>query len=646
MLGRIIRSAAAAIAVALSLMMIAGCGKMNTNTEDSGFGEELPQYSGTGITGLRTSGSGPHTPERAAFTKEDHKKQIDAGRALLKELNAAIERGERSYRISAGYYRFLSNGIELKGLSDFELSAEDGTFLIGESGALALVKLSNCTNVKVSNLQLDYEQLSFFQGRIAEYDQASSEIIVTVDEGYREYFDNIMSAYTGAIHRIMYYDKDADEKQIAFSAHANAAFCGIEERGTDAEGNKLYKLLLTDYELHGRYKPQLEVGDKYVVPVVSGGTPLALEYCGQCTVENVSIYAASGFAVSDNFGDGGNTYRGVYVGRLPGTDRLLGGCSDGMHFISQKAGPHLENCEVSYVCDDSFNCHTFIGMTLEKLAPNEYVVLFPMISFVGEGSELSFFRYQDYGELGEAVVTAATQLQSGKWYLRLPKLREDFINATGYSGIRGFDQPILFQVTLDREIDLPDFTAVNNYGYACRGVTITNSTFHDVNGNGIVTRGYDVTITNSNIVRTCIGVVISAGGNWTEGPLPRNITVTDCVFEETNQSFEGMLQSGAVTVSMGSYGSAPTGTGLARNVNITGNVFYNVDGTAVFACNTTGITVKENLVYGAMSLTNKYYAICSEHYMFEFTECADIVFENNHSDKNYGELITGFYREQ
>ena len=255
MLSRIIRSAAAAIAVALSLMMIAGCGKMNTDTEDSGFGEELPQYSGTGITGLRTSGSGPHTPERAAFTKEDHKKQIDAGRALLKELNAAIERGERSYRISAGYYRFLSNGIELKGLSDFELSAEDGTFLIGESGALALVKLSNCTNVKVSNLQLDYEQLSFFQGRIAAYDQASSEIIVTVDEDYREYFDNIMSAYTGAIHRIMYYDKDADEKQIAFSAHANAAFCGIEERGTDAEG-KPWEEKGTSAEGEGRGKYQ------------------------------------------------------------------------------------------------------------------------------------------------------------------------------------------------------------------------------------------------------------------------------------------------------------------------------------------------------------------------------------------------------
>ena len=62
-------------------------------------------------------------------------------------------------------------------------------------------------------------------------------------------------------------------------------------------------------------------------------------------------------------------------------------------------------------------------------------------------------------------------------------------------------------------------------------------------------------------------------------------------------------------------GSAPTGTGLARNINITGNVFYNVDGTAVFACNTTGITVKENLVYGAMSLTNKYYAIRSALYV-------------------------------
>lgn len=51
-------------------------------------------------------------------------------------------------------------------------------------------------------------------------------------------------------------------------------------------------------------------------------------------------------------------------------------------------------------------------------------------------------------------------------------------------------------------------------------------------------------------------------------------------------------------------------------------------------------------MYGAMRLTNKYYAIRSEHYLFEFTECADIVFKNNHSDKNYVELITGFYREQ
>ena len=597
--------------------------------------------------GIRSCGKHMFPEEYMAFTEEDFAKQRKAADDLVLSLKKNLAPGKTAFRIPAGYYRF-SRPLELSNLSDVTLEAQPGTFFIGEQGSNMVLHLHRCERVTVKGLRIDHDRLTFAQCTLYDYAPDEGKILVTVDENYLPFFLTLEKEMNGCIYRLLYYRKDANEVQIPLSAHANGALAGITRAGELEDGTVLFRLHM-DRNIHKTLRPDLSVGDKVVIPAPRGAACVLLEDCHACTLEDISIYSSSAFVISDHFGKGANTYRNVRIGRLPGTDRLLAGCSDGLHVIGCENGPLVEDCDFSYVCDDSFNCHNFIGMTISRLSEDEYVILFPMKTLLSEGGEFSFFRYRNYESLGGAAVVSFERLLQGPWFDRMGTYRDAFIAATGFPLIRTFDEPYLYRVKLDRPVCLEDFTGISSYANSNRGLTIRHCRFHDLNGNGIVSRSNGVVLEDNTLARINNGICISGGGNWTEGPIPRKVVIRNNLLEDVCQSFESfVLAPGAVAVFPAPYSDEPIrNTGLIRDVLIEGNRFLHCNGTTLYARNIQNLIFRDNLTDHPMDHTNPLYARAGRpsYALYEMENCRDAVLENN-TEKNLGSLLTSVLSEK
>ena len=82
-----------------------------------------------------------------------------------------------------------------------------------------------------------------------------------------------------------------------------------------------------------------------------------------CTLDDVTILSAPGFAVTEIDGPGGHAYRRVRIGSHGAQPAgswplLVGANADALHSVDVEAGPLVEACDFSGNCDDFVNCHS------------------------------------------------------------------------------------------------------------------------------------------------------------------------------------------------------------------------------------------------------------------------------------------------
>src|SRR5690606_1710022 len=232
-----------------------------------------------------------------------------------------------------GAYRFIGlNGVKIVG---------NGAEIFCNSQEQAL-RFTECIDVTVSNLSVDYDPLCFTQGEIVARDTNGTWFEVEIDEGYP--IENINS------HRVNFYEKATRELKTNSITTYSGNYSSMEKIG-----DRRFRFVK-----NGNWNANEAIGDlvaldvKAEKPFVAPHT-IQLEKCTGMKLRGITVYGSNSFSFYERecYATHYDSCR-VAKGHMPDgiAPRLRSGNADGIHSSLAKKGPLVENCEVGYNGDD------------------------------------------------------------------------------------------------------------------------------------------------------------------------------------------------------------------------------------------------------------------------------------------------------
>ncbi len=139
------------------------------------------------------------------FSNSEKDAQREKASALLRSVCEAVNLGKKEIRIEEGYYRFghpEAPAFVIKGAENIEFIGGENVEFIQET-RYSVIRLTNCKNVLLSGIKVDYAELKYVQFTVCGFNQ-SGEPILTVDDNYKPNFEKYKDLLIGS--RILYYD--------------------------------------------------------------------------------------------------------------------------------------------------------------------------------------------------------------------------------------------------------------------------------------------------------------------------------------------------------------------------------------------------------------------------------------------------------
>ncbi len=449
----------------------------------------------------------------AGTAEEAQARELRAGEELRALLDSALAAGKNVVRIPPGVYRFTAN-LEVRNVDGLALEG-DGATLVFTPGGGQLV-LRDCRNCVIKGLTLDMDPLPFTQGTVRSVAPATHAVEIELDRGYQR----IDVHSEGKGHRFAFYSPDG-ERELPILDTANPPLAEI------APG----RIRATSSAFFGQADRSLAPEDRVVVTLANKGGGLTLQNSTGIRVEDLTIWAAGGFAIRESgLAEGGHSYLRCRVVRRPGSGRLMAGASDGLHSITQKKGPRLEHCEISHCFDDLVNIHGFVNIALEE-RDGRWRIVCPAGQDFRVGSRLLFYASPNAEPLGEATIKTCRVLSDAAYGEVEQRVREHFARTHGGLRLRSFMRTQVCEVEFDRPVALKSYDFVSCPDFGGGGAVLEDCHFHDGHIRGILLKSSDSLVARCRFERIArSGLVVAPEIYWLEGPFPRNIRVEENTF--------------------------------------------------------------------------------------------------------------------
>lgn len=443
----------------------------------------------------------------------------DDGPALLRAIDAAINCGKPAKVIlEKGKYlmgpRQDNYGvIILNGVNNIEIDGQGSEILL--SPVNSFIDIDNCANIKIRNLDVDYQELLFTQGTIKSVDVDNVSWIMTIQEGYPlpatnnkwvNYFYG--DGRTGGWWFGQLMDKNA--QRLKFTAHDHYFVNSVEKvEGTERD----YKITMrADQKVK---MPYAEVGDRFVIntrcsaydvgdsTTYGDDSTIAVDKSGDILFENVNIYGSKhlGAILRLNWG----RIRFYNYGMKTKGDRLLAANSDGIHCVSNRAGIVLDGCTLMNNLDDHINTKA-ADVEIKSIVDDYTYTASNGERALQVGDELLFYYPEGKAIIGRAFIKRVTY--SGGTYTFSVDRKIEGVNPSGGTGY---------------------CTSVYNVNACTRGSVIRNSEFMYSRRHALITRSPNSVFENNDVIE-CGGAAVMAGNEHDgtgggEGPFPSSFTM-------------------------------------------------------------------------------------------------------------------------
>ena len=489
-------------------------------------------------------------------------------------IDAAVRAGGTHVTVPPGRYRVdpqQSQHLVLRGLANVVMDCT-GVEMICTETTRALT-ITDCTNVTLRGLTIDYDPLPFTQGRITGLSPDKRVHEVTLFDGYPR---------ANAVRNEKYEVFRPDTRLLRRETPHLESVEVVDDarlRLTKAGG--------------GPGDPE-EVGDLVVIAAThapGGFAAHAVECSGsrQVNLEDVSVYASNCFGFLEHECVATIYRRCRYDRRPPETDlvardpRIRSGNADAFHSKHAIVGPRYLECIARFMGDDAVNiCGDYslvvatAGRTLRVLAKQDLNLR------AGDTVELVAF---DGSRLPDARVTEircdeAIRPDEKDWLVSQRMHQPYRTNADGHLS-KGYE------VDLDRDVDLPRGSVVASTQAMGNGFVIDRCTFGSNRSRGILIKASHGTITNCTLQGSWeIGILVSPEWWWLESGSSTDLVIS-------GNSIIDCTTPGIVVVGRGGNGQiAPVGA--HRNISIVGNTFRNVALPCILCTSTEGLTLSHN----------------------------------------------------
>ena len=278
---------------------------------------------------------------RGDGTQNDREAFSDA----LDEMAAII--GPKVLDIPAGTYLLrppddASNArghVVLGNQKNLTLRGEPGTLLVMQSAFHHGILVAGCENVRLESLTVDYDPVPFTQGTIVEVDPEASRFVLALDDGFPRISAPHMSAEKTK-HRVYLYRPGTTLK---LNEYYDQYVEGIEPLDDNRVRVTSRNPVLPEF-----------VGLRGAM--VARRKADAVRFTGSrlCTADNVVVHSAPGLGFGLQNTDRIRLER-CRIRQRPGTGRLMSTNADGIHVKWGRRGPHVVDCWLQGMGDDSVN---------------------------------------------------------------------------------------------------------------------------------------------------------------------------------------------------------------------------------------------------------------------------------------------------
>ena len=439
-----------------------------------------------------------------------------------------------SMTIPPGIYRVCDlpeSGLQFRNWKDAEIEA-DGVTIILKPGQT--ISFAGCTNIRLRGLAVDFDPVPWSQGTIAAIDPVEKSVSVKLDDGYPE-LENLPQRDS-----MLYFVFDP-----AKLAPRHLLWEGF--RSFDPIGKRLYRLAgPTANGFFGELDSPLgpRPGDKIAL-FNRGGPAIQITDSANCRMEEVSVFAAPGYAFYESGGEGGHHYLRCRIVRKPESDRILVTAADGLHSYLVRKGPLIEGCEFGDTADDTIAIHGFFSLITGSTRPGTIQLVAPFGPDFEVGDTLRFLEMPHGREIGSSKVTLIRPAKPEEAATPLESLLKDWAKE-GFR-MRRIPQPKFWTLELEQPVDVPPGRLVlaSSPSRCGNGAVVRDTVVRRSHKRGILIKADNVRI-EGNTLEDIAGpsILIEPELFWLEGPLPRNISI--CNNTIARSSWRSLNRSGAV----------------------------------------------------------------------------------------------------
>ncbi|MDX9979367.1 MAG: right-handed parallel beta-helix repeat-containing protein [Lentisphaeria bacterium] len=478
---------------------------------------------------------GPYPPEMAAWTVADKQLQAEAGKRLLGEIVEAIARGDKTFAVPTGHYRFTETEgvrpchIRFEGVSHFTLDGSGSTFWFEKQATAIFV--NKCADFALRNLTIDWDPLPFTQGTVVAIDPAAGTFDVRLDPGYERVTEALTTA-TGAGGNIRGALFDPATRLFK----TNQWGFSVGPFWNESVGENTYRIRFRGFYGVPIADSGMAVGDRIAL-WVRQGRAVRIEVSSGIELTDVTLHASGFIALQEAAGGGGTRYRRVRIVRRPDTNRLIAGNADGINCSNLERGPLIEGCEIECIGDDFVNVHTHFARVLAQPAPDELIA--SRIAFRGtvrENARITLYNRLTLEPLADARVRSS---EATTWTPEkgtcLNNLDDRWHSGTA-AGLRYVQPNPAVRLVLDRPVELRGEPILLCHDYAGAGTYIANSRFVGSLARGIRLQSPFAEIVNNHLENTCGGGISlqSHPGFWGEGANVHHARIADNTIVDTS----------------------------------------------------------------------------------------------------------------
>lgn len=272
----------------------------------------------------------------------------DDTRAILSAIEACKSKRNSKLVFEMGSYNIYGNkkdergrfkpAIDIKNVNNLTIEGNDAE-LIGHDYS-TMFHFTNCINVKINNLTVDWDPLPFTQGKVVQADSNFIDIEVVAP------FVAKAGLHTEAI---LGYDMENHRMARRFTDHYQLGF----EKTTEVVSPGLMRLFIG---LQDRFAGTMPSVGMYVIARhhVYGYESFEFAKCNNVQLGNVTIYSNPGMGVT------GEDCRDITIRHLkvmirPGSGRWMSSTADATHFGGCRGTIIMENCLFEGMGDDATN---------------------------------------------------------------------------------------------------------------------------------------------------------------------------------------------------------------------------------------------------------------------------------------------------